>query len=498
MSKVVYVQSADVKPLMPTKRFGKVRRMLKDKRAVCVKRKPFTIRLTYETTSYTQEVVSGTDGGRTNIGNACVLESGECLYRDRVKTRNKEVPKLMKERREHRQASRRGERFARKRLAKKNGTLMKKGEVSRILPGYEKPVIVKDIINTPAKFNHRVRSEGWLTPTATQLLQTLVNHEKQMREILPVTKKVIEINKFAFMKLNDPKTYGQDFCYGPMHEFTSQLEVISKRQGDTCFLCGGPIEHIHHVQHSAKGGSDTIANKVGLCEECHRKIHTDVKAEKELLEKAKGEKKKYAGTSIWNQVFPYYVAEMEKLYPGQVYLTNGWDTKKYRENYHLNKDHDLDAYAIACSILENQRIVDTGDQSYLICQFRRHDRALIYAQKQRTYYLGKEKVAVNRKRAIAQKEFPPSLNEWYREQCLKYGEKEAKRQLSRLTIRKSTRSYNNPRRFMPGALFEYEGQRYILASQKNKGIQFKGIGMNKYVSASKCKILRQNTGLVYL
>ena len=44
---------------MPTKRHGKIRRMLKDGRAKVVKAKPFTIQLTYETTEYTQPITLG-------------------------------------------------------------------------------------------------------------------------------------------------------------------------------------------------------------------------------------------------------------------------------------------------------------------------------------------------------------------------------------------------------------------------------------------------------
>ena len=51
---LVYVQNKDGKPLMPTQRCGKVRRMLKSGKAIVVKRRPFTIRLTYQTTNYTQ------------------------------------------------------------------------------------------------------------------------------------------------------------------------------------------------------------------------------------------------------------------------------------------------------------------------------------------------------------------------------------------------------------------------------------------------------------
>lgn len=291
---------------------------------------------------------------------------------------------------------------------------------------------------------------------------------------------------------------GKDFCHGPMYGFKNQLEAISKRQGDNCLLCGGPIENLHHVIHTADHGSDAIANKVGLCSDCHRKIHTNAQAERELLEKTKGEKKKYAGTSIWNQVFPFYLAEMEKLYPGQVYLTNGWDTKKYREDHNLNKEHYVDAYAIACSILENQTIVDTDEEPYQIRQFRRHDRSRIYAHKQRAYYLGKEKVAVNRKRALAQGKTPPSLEEWYCKKCQEYGEEGARRLLSSLSVKKSRRSYSNPKRLMPGTIFEYEGKKYVLIAQQCNGTRFKGIGMTKPVAASKCKVLRHNTGLVYL
>lgn len=498
MEYVVYVQNADGSPLMPTRRFGKVKRMLRDGLAEKVIARPFTIRLKHQTTSYTQEVLSGTDGGRTHIGDACVLEDGTCLYRDQVTTRNKDIPALMRKRGNCRKASRRGERLARKRLAVKYNTRIQEGECYRILPGYKKPVHVKDIINSTCRFVHRTRPQGWLTPTARQLLRTLINHEKQIRRILPVTKKVVEINRFAFMKLEDPTVKGKDYCHGPMFGFRSQLEAISARQGGKCLLCGGSVQELNHLQHAAKGGSDTVSNKAGLCRRCHTKIHLEEEAEQKLLAEHPGEKKKYVGTSIWNQVFPFYLAELEKLYPGEVYLTNGWDTKKYREKYGIEKDHDLDAYAIACSILTGQKVVDVQGEGYQIQQFRRHDRARIKAQKQRTYYQGKQKVAVNRKRAMAQDAKTPSLEEWYQTLADEVGEVQASKQLSTLTVKKSTRSYNNLKRVMPGALFRFEGKVYVLVAQKNNGTKYKGGGMEKYVPASQCTILRQNSGLVYM
>ena len=64
---LVYVQNKDSKPLMPTKRCGKVRRMLKYGQAIVVNRCPFTIRLTYETTNYRQPITLGVDTGTVHV-----------------------------------------------------------------------------------------------------------------------------------------------------------------------------------------------------------------------------------------------------------------------------------------------------------------------------------------------------------------------------------------------------------------------------------------------
>jgi len=48
---MVYVISKTEKPLMPTERNGKVRRLLRQKLAKIIEREPFTIRPLYDTTS---------------------------------------------------------------------------------------------------------------------------------------------------------------------------------------------------------------------------------------------------------------------------------------------------------------------------------------------------------------------------------------------------------------------------------------------------------------
>ena len=64
---LVYVLKQNGQPFMPTERFGKVRRLLKEGKAKVVRREPFTIRLLYEPeTDVIQECCCGVDTGLTS------------------------------------------------------------------------------------------------------------------------------------------------------------------------------------------------------------------------------------------------------------------------------------------------------------------------------------------------------------------------------------------------------------------------------------------------
>ena len=134
MDTYIYVLAKDGTSLMPTKRHQHVQKLLKHGRAYVVEHVPFVIRLKYDGPKNVQPLFGGTDPGRTNIGNAVVTADGTVVYKDHVTTRNKEIAKLMRARRGFRQASRRGERLARKRLAKRLGTTMRR-VLARKLPG---------------------------------------------------------------------------------------------------------------------------------------------------------------------------------------------------------------------------------------------------------------------------------------------------------------------------------------------------------------------------
>lgn len=65
-NKVVCVLDLNGERMMPTKRFGKVRRLLKAKLAKVVSHKPFTIKLLYQTKTH---VVENLDDNSLNSNN---------------------------------------------------------------------------------------------------------------------------------------------------------------------------------------------------------------------------------------------------------------------------------------------------------------------------------------------------------------------------------------------------------------------------------------------
>ena len=488
MDTYIYVLAKDGTSLMPTKRHQHVQKLLKHGRAYVVEHVPFVIRLKYDGPKNVQPLFGGTHPGRTNIGNAVVTADGTVVYKDHVTTRNREIAKLMRTRRGFRQTSRRGERLARKRLAKRLGTTVE-GILNRKLPGYGKgTVMVKDIINTEARFSNRSRPAGWLTPSARQLVQTHVNMVHRIRAFLPVDTWTLEINRFAFMQLDDGSVRGVDFKNGKLRGYRDVKDYVWHMQNGRCLCCGKKIEHYHHIIPQHKGGSDRWYNIAGLCGNCHSKVHTG-----ELNLASVGKKKRYAGTSVLNQAVPYIAEALAGMIP--VWNTcTGKDTHDCREQFSVAKTHADDAVCIAAYGASATTIKDAASV-YEVQQFRRHDRANVKSQRERTYYSVSAAGGKTKRTAIAKNRRPrfeqagPSLA----------GAGLSRQEISCLEVKKSVRYYNNPSRLMPGTEFYYNGKRYVMTGQLSGGVYLRaaGQGVANFKSAD-CHIVKQNRGLVYL
>ena len=490
---VVYVLAKDGKPLMPTKRFGHVRRLLKAGKAKPVRGNgPFTIQLTYDTTHYTQPVTVGIDPGQTNIGIAAVTNNGTCLFAGHLTTRNTEIPKLMRKRKAFRMARRKHlRREKRQRRAKSKGTACKE-PMQRILPQCKEPIVCKVIRNKQARFCNRKRPDGWLTPTATHLLRTHVNIVRKVAKFLPVTDVSIEANKFAFMELEaGHRLFGNTFCNGLLKRYKDVKGYVSSLQDGKCLLCGKAIEHYHHIVPKRLNGSDTARNIAGLCRGCHSLVHTNATYRQILISKKRGIWKAYAKTGVLNQVIPHMIRELEAMYPEHLHVTDGKATQKTRRAANIGKAHHLDAYVIACNGM-NVSPAYAPTWKYELMQFRRHNRqACKKANVARKYYLNGKCVATNRHRAFEQPKEAISLDEY----------RAAGGRMDKLEVKPHLPIYQRMDRVPRGSLMLVNGRtKVFVASQgmyKGKPYYYSFADGTK-AATKECRLLQQNTGIVFV
>lgn len=305
----VYVIGKDGQPLMPMTKCGRVRRFLKEGKAKVVKRCPFTIKLTYETTNYTQPISLGIDAGSEHIGVSATTENCE-VYSSDVEVRN-DIVNLISTRRE----SRRSRRYRKTR--------------------YRKP-----------KFDNRRRHDGWLAPSVQNKVDSHIKEVENIFKILPITSVVVEVASFDIQKINNPEIEGEGYQQGEQLNFWNTREYVLFRDGHTCQCCKGKskdkILNVHHIE-SRKTGGDAPNNLITLCETCHKKYH---KGELELPKTIKRGMSFADATFMGIMRWAFY-NKLKEMYPDKVSLTYGYITKNTRIENNLDKTHTVDARCIS-------------------------------------------------------------------------------------------------------------------------------------------------------
>lgn len=215
---MVYVLDINGHPLMPTRRSGKVRRMLKNKQAKVVKRCPFTIQLLYKSTTGTQPVSLGIDAGSRHIGASATTETN-VLYEADIELRN-DIVDLLSSRRELR-----------------SGRRNRKTRYRR------------------ARFDNRRRADGWLAPSVRQKVQTHLSVVERVCQILPVTKIIAETASFDIQKIKNPDISGTGYQQGEQLDFWNVREYVLFRDVHVCQCCKGKskdkILNVHHIETKA-------------------------------------------------------------------------------------------------------------------------------------------------------------------------------------------------------------------------------------------------------
>lgn len=362
---LVYVLKQNGQPLMPTERFGKVRRLLKEKKAKVVCREPFTIKLLYEPeTDVVQECYCGVDTGSKHIGVA-VVGNDKVLYQSQTELRS-DIKKKMERRRGFRKVRRsRKTRYRKKRFLNRRNPIRK----DRLQPSVK----------------HKVHAH--------------IDEIEFCKKILPVSDLILEVSQFNIALMKNPALisekakhwgYQKGFNYG----YSSRRSAILHRDNYTCQCCGKKncrLE-VHHIKFRRNGGTDDEENLITLCEDCHKGVHAGII---ELNKKPKKSKNLKHATHM-----SIIRSRLLKEYPDAI-ETFGFVTSENRNHLQLGKDHYIDACVIASGGLEFKELdvifykhrVSKGDYQVIIsiqekqkipmgkiCGFRRFDKIRYFGE----------------------------------------------------------------------------------------------------------------------
>lgn len=307
---MVYVINYDGKPLMPCKPVI-ARLLLKDGKAKCIRRTPFTIKLLYQATDYIQDLTLGIDTGSSKIGSAVVNDENEVFYMSEIEIRNDISDKMDKR--------------AKYRRTRRNRKTR-----------YRKP-----------RFDNRKNSikKDRFSPTMTSKINSHLKEIEFVKSIMPIKNIIIETATFDPHALKNPAVLNNKWLYqkGTNYGFANTKAYVLSRDGYTCQHCKGKSKdnrlEVHHIVFRNNGGSDEQENLITLCKTCHDSLHKG-KIKLKKNGKIKGQLKHATQMNSIRQQL------LKRLPDGEE--TFGFITKEHRYLMRLPKEHYYDAIAIAC------------------------------------------------------------------------------------------------------------------------------------------------------
>ena len=306
---MVYVQDKNGNPLMPTERHGKVKHLLRQGKAIVVTNKPFTIRLTYESTNYTQPVTLGIDSGYKIVGFSAVTETKELISGELELL--EDMSKRIKEKARYRKIRR-----------------------SRLR--HRKP-----------RFDNRSKEKGWLAPSIQHKLDSHMRLIEKLAKALPITDIVVEVAAFDIQRIENPDIQGVEYQQGEQLGSWNVREYVFHRDNHKCQNpdCKNkdpnPILSAHHLRYRSDGGTDRPEDQLTLCSICHAPEN-----HKGFLKGWKPKTNGFKDATFMTTVRWKLVNILKELYES-VEHSYGYITKTHRIELDIKKTHANDAFVIA-------------------------------------------------------------------------------------------------------------------------------------------------------
>ena len=308
---MVYVINIDNKPLIPCTNVI-ARLLLKTGKAKVKRKTPFTIKLTYETTNYTQDLTLGIDTGSGKIGSSVVNKKSEVIYLSEIEIRN-DISDKMTQRAKYRRSRRN-----RKTRYRKARWLNRKNSIKK----------------------------DRFSPTMISKINSHLKEINFVKSILPIKNIVLETAIFDPHLMKNPKLYNEKYRKwgyqkGINYGFANTKAYVLSRDNYTCQHCKGKTKdsklEVHHIIFRSQNGSDEESNLITLCKTCHDKLH---EGKIELKKKGKIKTQLKHATQM-NSIR----CQLLKLLECEE--TFGFITKENRQLLNLPKKHYIDAVVIA-------------------------------------------------------------------------------------------------------------------------------------------------------
>lgn len=310
---MVFVVSANEKPLMPTSPY-RARKLLKKGRAKICQHHPFTIQVTDREDGAVQKVEYCTDVGYLHVGISVKSEKHEYLGLQ---------ADLLPDETERHNARRKYRRTRRNRKR------------------YRKP-----------RFDNRKREKGWLAPSIRHKVEAQLLLLSKILAVCPVTSMWMEMGKFDTQLLKavlrgEKPPEGVEYQRGERYRIETLREAVFTRDHHTCVFCGRGIKdhailHVHHVGYWKKDRSNRLANLATCCEQCH----TPANHQPGGILYGKEPKLKSLAPATYMSMIRWQMLAMVKKKNDNVHIIYGARTKTERKKRHLKKTHINDAYCI--------------------------------------------------------------------------------------------------------------------------------------------------------
>jgi len=299
----VYVRNQDGAPLMPCTP-AKARKLLRAGKARVVARSPFTIQLGWQCEGQVQEVQIGIDKGSSVTGISCV-GNGAVLLAAEIHHR-RDVKEKLDTRRAHRR-DRRNRKWYR-----------------------------------PARFLNRASSKqsGRLPPSIKTNIEEVIRVVRLLP--LPISQIVVVDVQVDIARLNNPALRGSQY-QDPTRLDENLRIACMMRDGYICQRCGKRNCRLeaHHIVYRERGGKDSLANLLTLCQACHEKVHAGTNVLR--VTGVSGQLDQIAQRSMQGKTYLY------TSLGASIPLTTvfGYKTAAFRKHRGLVKSHTTDALRIA-------------------------------------------------------------------------------------------------------------------------------------------------------